>query len=525
MAIHMDKDPEQGRRDNNRDRRREEGGGGGGLNLGGLMKFLPIIGIFLFKKPKLTLTILAVVAALYFFTGGDILSLLGGGGDNEVIVSPFSMGGVLDEEEYDKARVYEPLVAGSRNGLPSKVSLREYAPKRLNQGRQGSCVGWSSAYAARTIQEARATGKDPNDVTFSPSFLYNQIALSGCQGAYITEAMKNMQSVGSLPFKNFPYRESSCSASPDRSEKTDAQRFRIKGYNRLSMDHDRYQVNSLAIKQNLAQGAPVVIGMLVGGSFMTAMRGRDVWQPTRSDYSRRGFGGHAMCVTGYDDNKAGGAFEIMNSWGEGWGERGFCWVRYDDFEHFTREAYGLYPMGQANVDPPSSFKVNFGLVNNATNSYIGLRKVTGQNNVFRTTQPLKAGDRFKVEITNNMPCYVYIFNEEADGTSNVLFPYTEKHDPYCGITGTRLFPKDYSMKLDNVGNRDRIAVLITKVEIPYDDVKTILNKTQGDFIQRVNGSLNQLLDKSARFSVENTVSFTGDVSENKAIAMIFEVDK
>ena len=71
----------------------------------------------------------------------------------------------------------------------ASVSLREYAPERLNQGRQGSCVGWSSAYAARTILHSRATGQDPNSVTFSPSYLYNQIALSGCQGAYINEAM------------------------------------------------------------------------------------------------------------------------------------------------------------------------------------------------------------------------------------------------------------------------------------------------------------------------------------------------
>ena len=32
---------------------------------------------------------------------------------------------------------------------------------------------------------------------------------------------------------------------------------------------------------------------------------------------------HAMTIIGYDDNKYGGAFEVMNSWGEAFGNKGF----------------------------------------------------------------------------------------------------------------------------------------------------------------------------------------------------------
>jgi C1A family cysteine protease len=49
---------------------------------------------------------------------------------------------------------------------------------------------------------------------------------------------------------------------------------------------------------------------------MTKMNGKDVCYPSSKDYDKRGFGGHAMCVIGYDDYKTGkqGAFQIMNSW-------------------------------------------------------------------------------------------------------------------------------------------------------------------------------------------------------------------
>jgi len=40
--------------------------------------------------------------------------------------------------------------------------------------------------------------------------------------------------------------------------------------------------------------------------------------------------GHAMCIVGFDDTKFGGAFEIVNSWGDNWANSGFIWIRYDD---------------------------------------------------------------------------------------------------------------------------------------------------------------------------------------------------
>lgn len=71
---------------------------------------------------------------------------------------------------------------------------------RGNQGQQGSCVAWSCAYSAQTILTAAATGQDPNRIIFSPSYLYNQIKLEGCQGSYIQRAMESMSRNGGVPF-------------------------------------------------------------------------------------------------------------------------------------------------------------------------------------------------------------------------------------------------------------------------------------------------------------------------------------
>jgi C1A family cysteine protease len=285
---------------------------------------------------------------------------------SEVVTSlMFGTGLEMDQRIYDEAEVYEPLADNVKNPLPESVSLAAYCPPRLNQGKQGSCVGWASAYAARTIMHARASGQDPSNVTFSPSYVYNQIALPNCQGTYLQRAMEVMHKGGALPFSRFGYNENSCSKKPSRMEMSAAANYKTKGFNRLTHGGDDYSTDLLAIKQNLAQGAPVVIGMMVGGNFMQNMMGRRLYTPNRSDYSGARLGGHAMCVVGYDDYYEGGAFQIMNSWGEEWGEDGMFWMRYNDFDYFTREAYGLYPMGNADAVVSDILEVEMGLIMNA----------------------------------------------------------------------------------------------------------------------------------------------------------------
>ena len=54
---------------------------------------------------------------------------------------------------------------------------------------------------------------------------------------------------------------------------------------------------------------------------------------------------HAMCVVGYDDNRYGGSFEVMNSWGNKYGDNGFVWIKYADFAKLVYEAYVIYTNG------------------------------------------------------------------------------------------------------------------------------------------------------------------------------------
>lgn len=512
------------------------GGGGGGRGPGG--NFIAIILALLFRNPKLGLLVLALAGGWYFF-GGNCNS----GGGNKSLSNLFSLGASFDPDKYDAVEVYEPLADNKKNPLPERVSLEQYAPQRLNQGQQGSCVGWGSGYAARTILYSRQVATSPkarlvdgsdtavSDVeqipglVFSPAFTYNQIHLQGCQGSYIEKAMENMKEVGALPLTEFEYTDEDCSRQPDDQQIQKASQFRIKGAQRLTKSGDDYKVDMLAIKQNLAQGAPVVVGMMIGGTFMQGMMGQKVWIPSREDYDMSGFGGHCMCVIGYDDYLEGGAFQIMNSWGPEWGENGIGWVRYKDFDYFTKEAYGLYPMGSGKQFSPNEFEMSIGLVENETQRNIPLSDAG--NGLFKTNQPVSKGTKFKIEATNNTECYTYVFGQETDGSSYILFPYTPKHSPYCGITGTRLFPKDYSLLPDSIGNKDYMAVVVTKKPIDYSALNDKINKSkQSSYADKLHEALSGDESRAIHFSEEaGNIKFTGNNAGENAVVVVLEINK
>lgn len=532
MPIRMTDDPqEQGNNDYNDDAGRGGGGGFPGGGGGGLFSLLPLLlGLF---RGRGILLLLVIGVGLYFFMGR-------GGGCSGTAISDaasqlFSQSGYgYNANEFDRASIYEGLEDNNaKNPLPEAVSLLRFAPARGDQGQQGSCVAWSSAYAAQTILTAAATGKDPNTIVFSPSYLYNQIRLSNdCQGSYIQRAMEAMKVNGGVPLSQYPYNDQDCNRRPEGSDISQGRQNTIHGFTRLTEGDNLNQISVRAIKEHLAKDAPVVIGMMVGQSFMTDMMGKDLWQPQGFDQSGVGMGGHAMCVIGYDDRKYGGAFEIMNSWTPRWGTNGIAWVRYSDFKQYVREAYGIDPLPKAASVAALPLECNIGLMNNATRQYIKL-KATG-NNTFQTIAPIKAGTRFKMEVKNSNECYIYIFGQETNGSSYVLFPYikpgqtTSKHSPYCGITGYRLFPKSESLEADNMGNKDYMAVVTSKKELDYNQLNnTISNSTQSSYAAKVNEALRNILASGVAATTTNDgrMYFKTNLNAGQAVATVIAFDK
>ena len=108
-----------------------------------------------------------------------------------------------------------------------------------------------------------------------------------------------------------------------------ASRFRISDWRVVDTD----QLDQ--VKAELHQGHPVVIAMWTNRGFYR-LRGRKVW---RTGYPEAGDGAHAVTVVGYSDS--GQYFTVMNSWGLGWGERGFGRIAYDTFRRKVMNGFSM----------------------------------------------------------------------------------------------------------------------------------------------------------------------------------------
>jgi hypothetical protein len=166
--------------------------------------------------------------------------------------------------------------------------------------------------------------------------------------------------------------------------------------------------------------------------------------------------------------------------------------------------------------------------------YVSLRKA-GEDTYANTT-PMKPGTKFKMEVKNTVECYVYIYGEETDGSVYTLFPYPKaddpgktKYSPFCGITGTRLFPHDKSMTPDSIGTKDRFAVVVSREELNWYELNRAGNAQPGAGIrEKLSGAL-QKSGKVVRAQYSATpkgnIQFTANPTKNEVAVMFVEIDK
>ncbi|MFD2160574.1 YARHG domain-containing protein [Rubritalea tangerina] len=245
---------------------------------------------------------------------------------------------------FEDPEVYRDIplaVAPMRGELPERVDLSGSFPRPGDQGDQGSCVGWATAYALKGYLEKKERewpGRVSNEL-FSPAFIYNQIKLDG-GGAYITSALDLLMQQGVATLASFPYDAGNDDKKPSDAVRREARQFAIASWRRVNPK----EIGE--VKSHLASGFPILIGMYVGNDFMKH-RGSGVFSHGQRSNSE---GGHAMCVVGYDDGKE--AVKLINSWGTRWGDGGYAWVSYATFQKKVSQAFVVQDIVVYHPDEP-----------------------------------------------------------------------------------------------------------------------------------------------------------------------------
>ncbi|GEM_PF-6723535 len=226
--------------------------------------------------------------------------------------------------------------------LPPSVDLTGQLPPVGDQGRQNSCVAWSTGYYYKSFHEGLEHSWDLNDLDhqFSPAFLYNQ-RLIKCQidwGWYIGAAMEMLQNLGDIPISDFPYNQDDTCTQPTQQQLDAAQAYRSGSFGPFFIndrDDVGYYDNDLTpLKQELASGNVIVFASPVTDEFYHPVN--CVIDVPEWPYS---YGGHAIAVTGYDDVNQ--RFKFRNSWGTDWGCSGDAYLTYEFVRRYVYEAWWM----------------------------------------------------------------------------------------------------------------------------------------------------------------------------------------
>ena len=216
--------------------------------------------------------------------------------------------------------------------LPSKVDLRKQCPKVYDQGQIGSCT--ANAIAAAIEFDLLKQSK-PDFVPSRLFIYYNERAMEHTvatdSGAQIRDGVKSVNHLGVCPEPEWPYVATPADPNtnvwppgakpaqkPTPNCYTDALNHQALNYQSVSRDLAQF-------RGCLAAGYPFVLGFTVYSAFESSQVAQSgvLNMPTSAEQV---LGGHAVLAVGYDD--AAQRFIIRNSWGTGWGLKGYFTMPY-----------------------------------------------------------------------------------------------------------------------------------------------------------------------------------------------------
>ena len=206
----------------------------------------------------------------------------------------------------------------AKRGVSKNVDLRATGnlPPVYDQGQTSSCTG--NAIAAAIQYGLKCQSKN----AYFPSRLfiyYNERLLEGTTndpdaGAELRDGIKSVASHGVVDENLWPFDLNRVVEKPPEDLYQQAVKNVIKQYSRVPVKFNNMQ-------NVLTHNIPIVFGISLYGSFMSdAVANTGVVPMPQKDENF--IGGHAMLIVGSNDTH----FIVRNSWGEGWGDRGYCYI-------------------------------------------------------------------------------------------------------------------------------------------------------------------------------------------------------
>lgn len=364
-------------------------------------------------------------------------------------ISAFSQGHFKSKSFNKKGEFFKR----TRSIVPESKSLLKYASyPHLQAG--GTCVSHSVAQGMNILfaQHRKSTNKKENSIySFSPYFNYISNVDDFNKGMFTDECLESVKNIGIPLIGNaellnyYPFSKdtlnsiSKLSKSNEKKLMQNAANFKLKKWEKVN--------NIDALKESISRGFPVVIGidhMLGVGLEYISNCDTDTCLWSIDESVRNNYYGHAVLITGYDDKIQ--AVEVLNSWGNNWGNNGVFWIKYENIFPLNM----LIDIEISNIDSPLNMKMKYYEDENYENNNnycwldIGNGKCRSQDTIYEVKQS---------DINEWIQAYSK-FSEISISSTDVGFCSDAYSMQGINITSEIIFIDDIFMK--NISNNKKI---------------------------------------------------------------------
>ena len=218
---------------------------------------------------------------------------------------------LMDQRDF---KSYIPFI----QRYPASVDLTSKMPAVYDQGQLGSCTANGIAGALEYDQMKQ------KEKSFTPSRLfiyYNERVMENSvnsdAGAEIRDGVKSVTKQGACKETTWPYVISKFANKPPSTAYTEGLKYKSIKY--MTVEQSAGQMEA-----HLVSGFPVIFGFTVYESFESNAVAKTGTVPMPKS-NESVLGGHCVICVGYKSNR----FICRNSWGTGWGKKGYFTLPYD----------------------------------------------------------------------------------------------------------------------------------------------------------------------------------------------------
>ena len=222
-------------------------------------------------------------------------------------------------------------IAKNQDNLPQKIDLRKFLTS-IERQVGNSCVAnaMAGAYeylAKRELGEA----KDVSRLFIYYNARYLDDRHDKDAGSRMETAIDGLIEYGACAEDFWPNETDFINEEPAQEAYDHGANFKIVSAEYVETNLDLW-------REVLADGYPITFAINTFDSFDDASKNKGrVPMPKASDNVRTTHGWHAMLCVGYSDIDK--VFIVRNSWGEKWGDGGYCYMPYDYVMHKDYNAH------------------------------------------------------------------------------------------------------------------------------------------------------------------------------------------